>query len=337
MASKKYDLLIIGAGICGLMAASALRDQGLTVGVVDKGRSVGGRLATRRIGGGRADHGAQFFTVRDETFQRHVDRWIATGLVYEWSRGWSSGSSASGAPDGYPRYAVRDGMNMLAKRVAAELSGDHNIELLLSVQISALSQHGGDWLARDSQGESYQATTLIVTSPVPQSLAMLEAGGVQLSPDDQHDLEQVHYAPCLCGLFHINGEVKLPDPGAVQRPKEAITWIADNQAKGISPLATLLTVHAGSVFSLNNYDADASEVLPYLRAEIEPFLGANARIQEEQLKRWRYALPLVLHPAPFLRAAGLPPLYFGGDAFGGPRIEGAALSALAMANEIGNI
>ncbi len=81
MAGVNTDVLIVGAGLAGLMAANALQNQGRQVTVVDKGRSVGGRLATRRMGPGRADYGAQFFTVRTETFQSWVDRWVPASLV----------------------------------------------------------------------------------------------------------------------------------------------------------------------------------------------------------------------------------------------------------------
>ena len=67
---------IIGAGVSGLVAGRRLVDAGATVIIVDKGRSVGGRLATRRIGGATFDHGAQFFTVRTPAFQAQVDDWV---------------------------------------------------------------------------------------------------------------------------------------------------------------------------------------------------------------------------------------------------------------------
>ena len=57
------------------------------VRIVDKGRSVGGRLATRRIGEARLDHGAQFFTVRTPAFQAQVDDWVARGVVHVWNHG----------------------------------------------------------------------------------------------------------------------------------------------------------------------------------------------------------------------------------------------------------
>ena len=42
-------VVVIGAGIAGLVAARELSANDVTVQLVDKGRSVGGRLATRRI------------------------------------------------------------------------------------------------------------------------------------------------------------------------------------------------------------------------------------------------------------------------------------------------
>ena len=51
---------VIGGGITGLTCARALADAGHAVTVFDKGRGVGGRLATRRTDDGlRFDHGAQ--------------------------------------------------------------------------------------------------------------------------------------------------------------------------------------------------------------------------------------------------------------------------------------
>ena len=76
---------VVGAGIAGLACARRLVESGHDVKVFDKGRSVGGRAATRRIKIGESElsfnHGAQYFTIRDPAFRAEVDRLVAAGAV----------------------------------------------------------------------------------------------------------------------------------------------------------------------------------------------------------------------------------------------------------------
>lgn len=327
------DVLVVGAGLAGLMAAAELVEHGQRPLLVDKGRSVGGRLATRRIGPGRADHGAQFMTVRSPRFAAYVERWIAAGLVYQWSTGWSDGSLAAGPRDGHPRYAVHGGMNALTKHLAGELSAQH-VPIYTAWRATRIEQLQDGWRASSDTGEQITARAALLTAPAPQSLELLKAGAVALSAADRAALQAIAYAPCLCGLFWVEGDLLLPPEGAVQRPAHDFAWIADNRRKGISPDASILTVHAGPAWSAAHYDRPDNEVLDLLKSEALRWAAGSAVIRSAEIKRWRYAVPTALHPQPFLRAAGLPPLLFAGDAFGSPRIEGAALSGLAAAEQV---
>lgn len=335
MGTPTREVLIVGAGLSGLLAALRLQENGRQVTLIDKARTTGGRLATRAMGPGFADSGAQFFTVREPAFRHYVDAWQRAGLVYVWSTGWSDGSLiAGGAPsDGYPRYAVNGGMNALARHLTDQLLAQ-GTTIITDRRITRISQVSDGWQVTDEQHNQYAGATLILTPPVPQSLAFLDAGGIELTTADRVALERIAYAPCLCGLFWLEGDITLPEPGALQRPGADLAWVADNQRKGISPDATLITVHAGPVYSATHSDVPEDELLATFQASLQPFMRGKVKLHEAQLKRWRYALPTVTHPARYLQAQGLPPLYFGGDAFGGPRVEGAALSGLAIGAEI---
>ena len=56
--------VIIGSGISGLACARTLAAAGLVPVVLDKGRGIGGRVATRRVGAMQFDHGAQYVTAQ---------------------------------------------------------------------------------------------------------------------------------------------------------------------------------------------------------------------------------------------------------------------------------
>ena len=325
------DVLIVGAGLSGLLAAHTLQAQGLTALLLDKGRSAGGRLATRRVGPGRADHGAQFFTVRSPEFRAWVERWQAEGLVYVWSTGWSDGSLADAPPDGHPRYAVRGGMNALAHHLA------QGLDVRVNTQVTAITPLAVGWQVADAAGQIYAGRALLLTPPVPQSLALLDASGVLLATGDRADLERIEYAPSLAGIFWLDRPAHLPEPGAMQRSNAPIAWMADNQRKGISPEATLATVHANLEISQAAWQMPEATVLQSLYAGLQPFLEPGTRVMESQLKRWRYALPVEFHPERTILAQDLPPLAFAGDAFGGPRVEGAALSGLAAGQALATV
>jgi hypothetical protein len=57
-------------------------------------------------------------------------------------------------------------------------------------------------------------------------------------------------------------------------------------------------------------------------------------VREAQLKRWRYSRPTKPLEERVFVADNDPPLLFAGDAFGGPRVEGAVLSGMAAAEHL---
>lgn len=321
------DVLIVGGGLSGLIAAQTLQAQNLSVMVLDKGRSTGGRLATRRIGNGLADHGAQFFTARTDTFQKQIDEWLAKGLVRVWGHGWSDGSLKRTKGDGHPRYVTNGGMNALAKDLT---EGLHDVRV--NVRVDSVEYAGDTWTLRDAQDNIYTSRALLMTPPAPQTRALLNA--VPLSDSDREALERIQFGPCLCGLFVIEGDIDLPEPGAIQNFEAPVYWIADNTAKGISPDEHIITLHAEARFSREHYDDPDEHTLAYFREALQPYLAEGTTIQEAQLKKWRYSVPQVTHPRDTLVASGLP-LVFAGDAFGGRgRMEGAYMSGLAAATAL---
>ncbi len=323
----EIDVIIVGAGLSGLTAAQELHAAGKKVLLLDKGKSSGGRLATRRIGDGVADHGAQFFTARTSTFKQAVESWVEAGHVYVWGNGWSDGSLKRTVGDGHPRYAAHGGMSQLAKAL------QEGLDVRTEMRVDAIHYGTHGWQVTANNGANvFASTALILTPPAPQALALTSS--VMLAEQDRAALERIEYGPCLVGMFVVEGDVELPEPGAIQNFERTVYWIADNKEKGISPNERVITMHVESRYSRAHFDDPDEETLEFLRTELKRHLQNGAVIKEEQLKKWRYSVPLTTYHRDTLVATGLP-LAFAGDAFGGRgRVEGAYLSGLAAGKAI---
>lgn len=307
-------IVVVGAGISGLLAARALHAEAHDVIVFDKGRSPGGRLATRRIGTATLDHGAQFFTVRTDAFAAMVGSWEFDGLVVEWCRGFGP------RPDGHPRYAVTGGMNALAKQLATGL------DVRCRSLVFAIRPRPGGWDVGLDDGTSVAADGVVLTCPLPQTGSLLISSGAAMP----EALRRTEYDRTLALLAVLESPPAVPAPGGVQSPSPEVAFVADNQAKGISA-APAVTLHASADWSAAHWDGPPAETLADLQALLDPWLG-RARVLEAQVKRWRFATPQAQwpHPCHVLEDTDAP-VVLAGDAFAGPRVEGAALSGLAAA------
>lgn len=310
------DILIIGAGMAGLLAAADLQASGFHPLVVDKGRGVGGRLASRRIGSATFDHGAQFITARTPRFAALLSEWQELGFVAEWYRGTN---------EEHIYWRGVPSMTAIPKHLAKSLN------VRLEMKMIVLKQEGSYWLAIFENGETIAANAVLLTVPVPQSLALLDAGGVVLEASKREQLEAVEYEPCMAVMAVLNGESNIPQPGFLRFDSGPITWIADNKAKGISAVSAV-TIHVAPAFSLEHWDDDRQKVGQHLLEVAAPWLGSD--VAEFQVHAWRYARPRHEQDHPCLILNQSPPLLIAGDAFGGPRVEGAALSGWAGAEAL---
>lgn len=126
----------------------------------------------------------------------------------------------------------------------------------------------------------------------------------------------------------LRGPSGLAVPGAVDPDDGPIDWMADNHLKGVSAVPAI-TIHATADFSRANWDSVGEVVAAELLRSAA--LESDEIDDLVQVHRWRFARPTVIHPDRCLVADGLPPLVFAGDAFGGAKVEGAALSGAAAA------
>ena len=328
MSDNQRSCIVVGAGISGLLAAEALKREGWSVTVLDKGRGVGGRMATRRLGGGTFDHGTQFFTVRDDRFSDLVDGWLGAGAAAEWTRGFAD---AEGGPseDGHPRYRGARGMTSIPKHIASGL------DVRTGERAVRVDDADGGWEVTCESGLRVEGYALVLAMPVPQALDLAPSGNYGLPDGARDELEAITYDPCLALMALLDGTSIVPEPGGMQIKGEPLDWIGDNQRKGISGVPAI-TVHAGPQWSREHFEDGERETTRRLISLAGDRLGADLApaVVTTSLARWRYSWVTNAYPEPFFAASEDSPLLFCGDAFGQPKVEGAALSGLAVADHL---
>lgn len=293
------DVLILGAGVAGLACAGALAQAGARVTVLDKGRGVGGRVATRRVDGQPVDHGVAFFHGSDRAFLQALEATPATRLD-----GWPARVRGAGLPcnpaawdRAARRLAYAEGASAFPKALAAGL------DVRTGVRVSGLSPRDGGLDLTDDAGQTWHAPTLILALPLEQARALL-APVVAFTPATAL-LGAVETRPCWTVIARYDGlddpldaELYLPEDSPV------LQVISHDSSKRPPPRQRVLVLQARAAWSQAHLEAPEAEVSAALLAEaarvLGPWAGAPAGIQAH---RWRYA-----------RVQG-------GDSFGAPYLQ----------------
>ncbi len=348
--ARVADVVVVGAGLAGLIAARRLAEAGAEVVLLDKGSRPGGRASTRALDEVRVDQGPQFFTVRSPGFAEEVDRWRAAGAaVVEWSRGHARARHIADGPetvsvptDGHPRYVIEGGFGALTQVLTRGLPGTVTLQ---PAQRAVAVAEGHDRLAvlveparRPGPVRTLEARQVLLTAPLPQALALCEAGGLDLGATGD-DLGAVRWGACLSWLAVLDDDPQLPGPGGVQLTQGPVEFMADGARRHVDARPTV-TAHASGPWSLARFDAPDAVIADRLQALLRPWLG-GAQPLAWRIKRWRYARPLsslnAQEHGSAVVTANTGTVAFAGDALAGAAIEGACVSGLDAAHNLGGV
>lgn len=319
------DCIVIGGGITGLIIATLLQQRGIKITILDQAQDIGGRLATCRLSldqgnsfkEGVFDYGIQSFSITSPQFQVWVDDWFEQKLIKEW------GQDFPGA-EGQSYYCGVQGINGIAQYLA------QNLDVHTNAEVTEFNYHQ-KWSVNTKEAGQYQGDMLVMTTPIPQSLALLDASLIVLPLEDRFSLEQIEYDRCIAVLVLLEQPSKIPSPGGIALEDDALVWLTDNYHKGISPDGYGVTLLANPQFSDDYWDSDDAEIAYKLITAAADYLDST--VIKYQVHRWRYSSPRTFVDESCLGLRELP-LVMAGDAFVAPTVEGAVLSAIAASELI---
>jgi renalase len=333
------DIAVIGAGVAGLTCAQKLHRSGYEVVVIDKSQGLGGRLATRRLGGSHADHGVCYLKPKGELFRQWIDDWVKQSILQVWTEEIYTIDAAGNLIPPAQReacYAASTGATTIAKIMAAGLT------VRSGQLVIALKPIDGGWKLRSADGVVLQARRVVVTMPPAQALDLVGA-----SIDDplcMAQLQSVQFLPSLVAIATYGAALQpLADRldwrgiKAVEHP--TLGWIGLDSSKQVQPTQPVMVVQSSVAFAQAHFEGldlmAVGQQLINAAAGLAPWI---AQPEVLQVHRWRYAFAQNPLATRFLAATTGSPLYFGGDWCGGlegdRNVEAAYLSGLAIADEL---
>jgi hypothetical protein len=352
-ARRAGRVAVIGAGLAGLACARTLIDHNVEVALFDKGRSPGGRLATRRHPPHTFDLGAQYFTARDPRFKRQVQTWLDAGVCAPWpgrivALDGAGGPARPVAP--LERLVGTPDMNALARHLAADLpvnTGQRvdRIERVAGMlALRGTTAPAGVTLGPAPPGELGRVALgtfdcVVICLPADQAAILVAPISAPLA----REARLVPLDPCfVVGLVAGRGDDALRalalDGAFIGREGEPggspLSWVARDSSKPGRPPGERWVLHASAAWSRAASDWPRADVEAAMIAEFARLFELGPGDPERSfVHRWGHARAV----RPLDRGALFDEdvrVGLGGDWACGGRVEGAFLSGVALAGRV---
>jgi predicted NAD/FAD-dependent oxidoreductase len=324
-------IAVVGAGIAGLACARSLAERGLRVRVFEREACPGGRIATRRVDTLCFDYGVQYFSIQDPRFEPVVRQWQAAGIVGAW-RGRTVALAGRGPGEEVDTSFRFVGLPTM-EAVAIHLT--RGMDIQLGTAIASIRREAGRWyLQGEAGGELDHAgfDALVLAMPSAAALPLLRARS-----DLVARVSSVSWDACWAVMLGLSRPSGIEFDAAFVSDDPILGWIARESSKPMRTprrgAAESWILHAHPAWSGAYLDMPEAEASRWMQRAFAARLGRPLVQCVAAAHRWRWALPVDPLPEPFLldeqQALGL-----AGDWCGGPRVEGAYLSGVALARAL---
>jgi renalase len=324
------SIAVIGSGVAGLTSALLLQEQGQRVTVFEKSRGPGGRLAAKRVDGGSADVGAQYFTIRNPGFYQFLDANAGSDAYAPW-KGRFGYQKAPGQWEPFPdetRYVGVPRMTAITRALSEK------VDLVAQTRIARLeSTENEAWVLVSTENERFGPfDAVIITAPPAQARDLLSDSQLaELAAELDQPVR--HVQPCWAVAAHF-ALSPFDKYDGMRVHSDLLSWVGNNSSKpGRDDAGQWWVLHATSDWSRANVDSPADQVASDMIREFQSVTGSRQEPDNLVTHRWLYAKSSDTD-TPGHRWFADQRIGLAGDWLSGGRVEGAFNSASGLVDEM---
>ena len=300
-----HDIVIVGGGISGTYLSSLISRERHSLLIVEKSKSVGGRLCSKPVGAGIADYGCQVINPKSKQAITLTKKLFQNKLLRK-----------SNIKELNDSFICRYGLSKIPKYLSL------GVPTLNNTKITKIERKKGTWFLR-SENHLIKSRIIVFTMPPQQISELLFQNNIK----NKLIIPKVQYHSFYTITFSSSSVFKFSS----SITEKNFAWIINNKKKGIFNLDNIYTVNTSEELTDKLLQTDSLERENIIKRKLSNFGFRN--IEHQKSHFWKYAFT---RKRSNLECSWNSNIGLGacGDGFGKGNIDGAISSANLLLNNI---
>ena len=320
-------LAIIGAGISGLTSALHL-DTSFKIDIFEKSRGTGGRMSTKRELPFIFDHGAQYFTVRSDEFNKFLkplhEKKVIKPWSYKFARIKTNGVIEKTVVKNSDNHFVGvPNMNSVVKYLSKDFT------VFLNTRVKDIKRVNNSWQIFCTNNKKYSGYNWVIFTTPPEQVYCSIPENITF----YKLLKEIKMKCCCSLLLGFNNAINF-DFDVAEIENNDIKWISVNNSKPDRDSALSIVINSSFDWAEKNINRPKEEIIENLLSLSNNLLKMNLNKNcLEILHKWRF-VAACKHPKNDYFIDLKNNIGICGDWFVNSKVEGGFLSAKKLSDKI---